>query len=353
MAHSTPTWRAYIGLALLAAWPTLAAGQVTVQPNPAGTPAPAWAEQQVPNPDDPRVQEYAKRQKRRVEIERDLKKLRAEYFRNIRNKDIRQAGISKLTRMEACKDPALYPSLLDIFQGEGADVEGAILDLLAEQKSGEGDTTLAWVGVFGKSKEFRAAATERLKRRIREARAAGAAAGTTDQIKSVVAMGLRRGNRDHELSAAANLADALDLVEAIPMLISAQIGTPQTQVAGSGGGGGEHSLGWILVGTQTAFVSDLTPVVGDSAVAFDPEVSVITEGTYVRVFDAVVVTYRTEVNSALIRLTSRAWGQPTDKLGWDNNKWREWYTGTFLPFQETKAKAEKAKAERAAAERTK
>ncbi len=34
----------------------------------------------------------------------------------------------------------------------------------------------------------------------------------------------------------------------------------------------------IYVATQTAFVSDLTPVVGDSAVGFDPTVSVVTEG---------------------------------------------------------------------------
>jgi len=35
-----------------------------------------------------------------------------------------------------------------------------------------------------------------------------------------------------------------------------------------------------------AFVSDLQPVVGNSAVAFDPTVSVITDGTFLRVIDA-------------------------------------------------------------------
>jgi len=302
-----------------------AAGQATVDARPIGPgpEVPSWVLQQVPNLDDPRVQEYARGQKRRVEIEKQLYKLRADHFRNMRNVEIRQAGLSKL---RTYTDPVIYPSLIKIFEGEGADVRGAIVDMLADQGTDEADTTLTWIGVFGKSKEFRIAAAERLKRRVKDN------GGPTERIKTVVAQGLQPGNTNDELASAANLANTLNLVEAIPMLISAQAGGTVTRTGGSG----EGALAWIMVGTQTAFVSDLTPVVGDSAVAFDPTISVITEGTYLRVIDAVVVTYRTEVHYSLIELSSRAWGQPTDRFGWDGDRWRKWYTEEFVPFWEAK-----------------
>lgn len=276
------------------------------------------------DPSDPRVQAYAKTQKRRVDMEKELYKLRAEYFRNMRNVQIRQVGLNKLAKYT---DPVIYPSLIKIFENEGMDVQGAILDLLADQKSDEGDTTVAWQGVFGKTKEVRAAAADRLKRRLKES---GKVA--SDRIRSVVAQGLRTDNLDEEINAAAKLAAGLGLVEAIPMLINAQVGGGNTTAGIGNGDSSEHSLAQILIGTQTAFVSNLTPVVGDSAVGFDPQVSVITEGTYIRVIDAAVITYRVDVHNALIGLSSAAWGRPTDRLGWDNSEWQKWYTGEFLPF---------------------
>lgn len=339
MANTTVSTRRRWLLLGVAAWMAAsgpASGQATVDARPVGgsPEVPAWVAEMVPDPNDPRVQEYARRQKRRVEIEKELYKLRAQHFRNIRNVEIRQAGLSKL---RTYTDPAIYASLLKIFEREGADVQGAIVDMLADQGHDEADTTLTWVAVFGKSKEFRAAAAERLRRRIREN------GGPTDRIRTVVAQGLQAGNTEEELASAANLADTLNLVEAIPMLITAQLGgAGATGTVTQTGGRGDGALAWILVGTQTAFVSDLTPVVGDSSVAFDPTVSVITEGTYLRVIDAVVVTYRTEVHYSLRRLSSRAWGQPTDRFGWDNGQWKKWYEDEFVPYWAGKTEAEKA-----------
>jgi len=100
--------------------------------------------------------------------------------------------------------------------------------------------------------------------------------------------------------AAAGVINTLGLIEAIPALINAQ-------VVGSGGNGGgnngDTSLAYIMIATQQAFVRDLTPVVGDSAVGFDPDLGVVSDGVYLRVLDASVVTYRTEVHSALVALT--------------------------------------------------
>jgi hypothetical protein len=172
---------------------------------------------------------------------------------------------------------------------------------------------------------------KRLQRRIRED---GVTA--TARIKSVIAEGLRTGTND-ELGAAAQLASGLGLVEAIPMLISAQLGGT---VAGQGGrDNNEHSLAWIEIGTQQAFISGLTPVVGNSAVGFDPQVSVVTDGVVLRVIDAVVITYLYDVHNSLVDLSSKAWGRPTDKLGFDIPAWRKWYTEEFLPDQAKKAEA--------------
>jgi hypothetical protein len=82
--------------------------------------------------------------------------------------------------------------------------------------------------------------------------------------------------------------------------------------------------------------------VGDSAVAFDPTISVITEGTILRVIDAVVVTYRYEVHNALVGLASQGWGRPTDHLGFDNAAWRKWYADEFVPYRKSLAAAEQS-----------
>jgi hypothetical protein len=322
---------AWVLVAGLAASSAMAQPTMNLQP-PGGGQVPKWVAAQIQDPDDPRVKEYAQRQKRRVELEKELFKLRAQYFRNIRNTEIRQIGIHKLREYT---QPVLYESLLKIFKAEGMDVRGAVLDILAEQKNDEADTVLAWAAIFDDSKEFREAAQQRLQKRIKED---GVTA--TARIKSVIAEGLRTGT-DDELGSAAHLAAGLGIVEAIPMLISAQLGG-QTVVGGGSGDNSDHSLAWIEVGTQQAFVSGLTPVVGDSAVAFDPTVSVVTDGVYLRVIDAVVVTYRYEVHNALVDLSSKAWGQRTDRLGWDNPAWRKWYTEQFVPDQAKKAAEAKA-----------
>jgi len=254
----------------------------------------------------------------------------------MRNTEIRQVGIHKLRQYT---DPVTYQSLYNIFEKEKMDVRGAVADLLADQRNDEADTVLTWGAIFDKDKEFRAAVAQRLNRRIAENNGKA-----TPRIQSVIAEGLKGGDND-QLASAAKLAQTLNLVDAIPMLISAQLGG-QGGVVGGGGGGADTSLAWILVGTQTAFVSDLTPVVGDSAVAFDPTVSVITEGTYVRVIDAVVVTYRVDVHNALIGLSSHAWGQPTDQFGWDNPRWRAWYQDEFKPYWAAKLEDERKKADR-------
>jgi hypothetical protein len=322
---------ASIAAALLIA--PLAAAQQTPAPTPGDD---SWTTKLVPTAGSPEAKAYAKAQKSRQQVEKDLKKLKAQYFHGVRNTETRQLGILKLREYT---DPAIFPSLIKLFGDEGTDVQDALLDHFRELKTDEADAAITWVAVFGKDKAFRAHATDTLKERTREA------GEVTNRVKWVVSLGLRDHANDN-VAAAAQLAQALQLYDAIPMLINAQV----TQSAGPtrADDGGEPALAYILVGTQQAYVAGLTPVVGDNAVAFDPRLGVVTNGVVLRVIDAVVITYRTEVNAALIGLSTQGWGgQSTAGLGWDQQAWRVWYNKEFLPYRH------KVEAELAAASSTK
>lgn len=305
-----------VALAGVAAPRALAQGEITQPTSRGGT---RVGVVRVPDPADPRQEAYRAEQRRRVALERELYTIRAQHFGAMRNETIRRAGIEKL---RAFDEPVIFPSLLKIFAREKADVRTAILDHLAALGTDQADATLAWAAVFDRDREHRGAAAERLAARCRET------GGASERVRSVIAEGMRRTDRD-ALAAAAHLADVLNVVQAIPMLITAQLGGGG---AGAGGGsGGESSLAQIVVGTQTAYVSDLQPVVGDSAVGFDPQLAVVTEGVVLRVVSATVVTYQYDVHRSLVALSGRAWGRSTEHLGFDQRAWAKWYEDEFLP----------------------
>ncbi len=280
-----------------------------------------WMSNLVPDPSSPAAKAVATAHLTREQQEKELKKIRAKYFRGVRNTETRQVGILKLREFT---DAAIYPSLISLFQEEDADTQAAVLDHLRDLKTDESDASLAWAAVFGKSKSFRDLASSRTRERVGETKK------VSERIKWVVSLGLR-DRANEQVTAAAQLAQGLKLYEAIPMLINAQV----AQAAGPtrADDGGEPALAYIIVGTQQAYVAGLTPVVGNNAVAFDPRLGVVTNGVVLRVIDAVVITYRTEVNAALIGLSSEGWGQSTASLGWDQFAWRTWYANQFVPHR--------------------
>lgn len=302
--------------------PVAIAGPENGAPPANGSPAPEWMKNLVPPPDSPEAKAHAAAQRTRVQIEKDLKKVRAKYFRSTRNTETRQLGILEIRKHT---DPAVFPLLLSTFEGEGSDAEDAVFDHLRDLKIDEADATLAWASIHGQSPDYRQRATRRLLVRT------GELGEISYRVKSAVALGLRE-QANQPLTAAAQLASTLGLYEAIPMLIQAQVGTS----GGSGGGNtaaGNGALAYIIVGRQEAFIANVTPVVGDSAVAFDPQLAVVTEGVVMRVIDAVVITYRVEVHAALVALSTKGFGgQSTAKLGYDQRAWRTWYANEFVPY---------------------
>jgi hypothetical protein len=291
---------------------------------------------------------------------KELRRIRLKHFGQIYNTEIRQLGIAKLREYN---EPKFYPFLLEIFGHEKKDVQGAVLDLLADQKDERADTTLAYAAIFEKDEWFRQEAAKRLvkrtaeysKEQVEKAKAGvsalqtpaaaksdvpalppGVDSGIPWRVKAVIANGLKQKD-DTVASAAAGLAADLKVFDLIPAMINAQVTGPTGSAAGVGASD-DSALAYILVGQQQAFVSDLQPVVGDSAVAFDPQLSVATSGTVLRVLDAVVITYRTEIHYSLNRLANSGWdGRRTDSLGYDQKAWRDWYTGEFLPFRKSVA----------------
>jgi hypothetical protein len=281
---------------------------------------PEWARSIATNPESPQARAFASQQKARQELDRQLKKLRYEHFRATGKAELREAGLAKLRKFT---DPAAYPLLVDNFVEESVDTRRAVLDMLLEQRAPDADTTLAWVTVFGKSESSRADANERLFAR------AGATGTYPDGAPLVVYQGLKHGTEQQRNSSAV-LASGLKILEAIPWLIDAQ--GPSVQTAGIGNTNGGGVLAYILVGRQVAFVSGLTPVVSDSAVAFDPQVSVATEGSLLKIGDAVVTTVSGPIHDSLIQLTSAVSGRDTTYLGYDTKKWHEWYATELRPL---------------------
>ncbi len=251
------------------------------------------------------------------ETERELKALRHKYLRA--SGEMRQIGLSKLR--EYAGEPDLYPVLLEIFGREDDEVRSAVLDMIMEQDSPEGDITLGWAALHERDPWMREQAMNRLKARVDENH------GKVEQ-GIVYILAHRLLERDPRyLGRAASMADNLSIVQVIPHLIQGQVG----------GGGAprdrQGDKGWILIGRQVGFVSDLTPIVADSAVGFDPTISVVTEGALLRIQDGVVTTYISEVQVPLMRLGSRAIGYDLAdrKFGYDQEKWWSWYYEELVP----------------------
>ncbi len=270
------------------------------------------------DPDSPESRAHAALRKREREIERELRLIQRRHFGSMRNLERREQGLRKL---RAYTEPAALLVMTELFDREADDVRLAILDHFFSLASPEGDAALAWESVHGEGESYRASARGLLARRER----------TPDpdpRVAAVIADALR-GSDDAAAVEAGRLASALRLYQFIPMMATAQVAR-----GGGGGGAGNRTgdLGWIMIGRQTAFIADLVPVVSNSAVGLDPQVAVVSDGVMLRVHEAVVTVYRTELFETLVEMTTDAWGRPTRSLGYDAGKWRAWYDTEFVPF---------------------
>jgi len=215
-------------------------------------------------------------------------------------------------------DPVAARAMLEVFESARPEVRHAVYEHCASIGHPYTDALIAYEAVFGRRAEDRALCAD-----LVVERAAGEGHELAHTPKAVLAAALRSED-ESAIESAAVLIDRLNLAEAIPALITAQVAQPQRSGERSG------PLGTFVSGRQTAYVSDLQPVVADGAVAFDPTISVITEGAVLQVDQAAVTIYRTVVHDALVSLSSRLTGQPTGHLGYDQWRWKDWYETEFL-----------------------
>ncbi|TVQ61321.1 MAG: hypothetical protein EA379_06640 [Phycisphaerales bacterium] len=287
--------------------------------------APEWARSFVPRADDPRLAAYREHRRRLVELERSLNAVRARHLGSMRHEGRRDEGIGlMLDIMREFDDPSSYAVALKVFAREKMDVRSALLDHIAGAATMESDATLAWIACHDADEAMRDAALDLLAVRAD-------ANGVHDSVRLVLDQALRTRSDTVAANAAAAVR-TLGLLEAIPLLIATQVRTQ-----GASGAAEPGALAWILVGTQRTFVSDVTPVVGASSVAFDPTISVLTTGSLLVIGDALVTIYRTEVHESLVAMTSEAWGRSTAHLGYDLDAWRAWHKNEFLPAMATRS----------------
>jgi hypothetical protein len=239
--------------------------------------------------------------------------IRHKYFGPVRVQRIRDEGISQLREFT---DPASFRPLITELAGEQDDVRLALVDHFANQRD-MGQAALAWLAIHDDDAAIRHESSKRLH------------SPATPQVLSVLNSGLR-SREDSVATNAAGVAGNLNVLQAIPLLIFAQaiVNTPE-QPAGD--------LAWIAIETQRAYVAGLQPIVGNASGAFQPIIGTVSDGVVMRVVDAVAISYRTEIHTTLVAMTSNDWGQPTSQLGYNIDDWWRWYNTQYVPFKNEQA----------------
>jgi hypothetical protein len=235
-----------------------------------------------------------------------LRTLARRYFGSRRDKALRQRGLDAL--VDFTDTGALF-AMPFALASEKPDVLKAMFDHLASAGR-VGQAALAWSAIHHADAQIRAEATARI------------ISASEPLVLAVIENGLR-DSRHAVVNAAGAVAGAIGAAQAIPLLIFSQYSEDTFEKKGD--------LAWIAIGTQQSYVQNLIPVAGNGAGAFQPVIGTITEGFVMRVSDAVAVVYRSEVHVSLHRLSTEATGRSTASLGWDLNRWRDWYNETYLP----------------------
>lgn len=220
-----------------------------------------------------------------------------------------------LAQLSQWKDSASWQALWDALKSEKDDARLTFLDHLASQ-GGLGQAMLAKIAIRSDEPAMRHEASRRI---VRPA---------CDEVIAMIELGLR-DDRHLVINQAGLLAGKVDAFAVIPSLIFAQVAADEKKTTGD--------LAWIAIGTQTHYIANVVAVVGDNAGAFQPVIGTIQTGVLMRVQDAMVYTYRSDVHQSLIALTSRDFGESTADYGWDMKRWWTWFNKEYLPFKQAQA----------------
>ena len=244
---------------------------------------------------------------------RQLRRVARAHFGRMRDADRRKAGLEKLAGFT---DTGALFAMPFVLGDEQADVRAAMFRHLSGAGA-TGQAALAWAAIHHEDEAMRSEAAAQIR-------------GPSEPlVLAVIESGLRDTRHD-VVNRAGLLANMIDAVQVIPLLIFSQYSSDPVR--------SEGDLAWIAIGTQQSYVQNLIPVTGNGSGAFQPVIGTVTEGVVLRVVDAVAVVYRTEVHRSLVRLSSAGWGRSTSSLGWDMAAWREWYNTEYLAALDAQAK---------------
>lgn len=248
-----------------------------------------------------------------------IRRIRREHFGAVRSAERRAEGIKKLSEFRSLDAmQVMYEEL----RRENVDVINGMFDHFAT-RGADGLAAFTWIAIHDGSEKLRAAARARIPR---VERPLDRPPSTPKAIANVITSALFSSDTV-AANRAGSLAGGIGAIDLIPSLINAQSAeSERTDQQGD--------LGWIAIQTQKSYVANLIPVVGDNSGAFQPVIGVIGEGSLLRVMDAVVITYRTEVHYALVDMTSAEWGRSTQQFAYDRRAWADWYNHEYRPLLE-------------------
>lgn len=242
-----------------------------------------------------------------IDAASQIREIKRRHFGSVRDQALRDEGIAKL---KAFREPSSITAMYEELRSERDDVVLGMLDHLAGlQESGQ--AALAWMAIMDANPALRHEAAGRI---VRPATAA--ALGVIDAAL--------RSNSHVIANRAGSLAGTIGATPLVPLLMAAQTTESAADAKGD--------LAWIAIQTQRSYVANVVPVAGNNAGAFQPIIGVIGEGALLRIMDAVVISYRTEVHTALVGITSADWGRSTEYLGYDRLAWQRWFNEEYKPF---------------------
>ena len=251
---------------------------------------------------------------RTTDVRSLLERIRRKNLGRMRKSEIRASGIEQLRNL---RDPGFLYAMPEVLAGEGEDVRRAVVEHLAAAGP-SGQAALAWTAIHGTQSPMREACVAALR-------------GPASAETLAVLQAALRGSGHEIIDRAGRIAGVMDAWPAIPHLVATQYSADPVRR--------KSDLAWIAIGTQRSYVQNLIPVTGDGSGAFQPVIGQILEGFVMRVTDAVVVIYRTEVHRSLVGITSRATGVDTSGNGWSFTAWRDWYNRDFLAIATAQATA--------------
>ncbi len=276
------------------------------------------------------------------ELKRALGGVRYRHFDGAKPDGVAQAGVAELERtLKASANPRKYAVALDVFRRSDARARSALLEVMAQDGSDGALGALAFLSCR-EDEAYGERATALLIERAETAR----------KSPSVLWVVQRMLAQPHvpTASRAAGLVDAIDLIDAVPMLIVTQTFSHDDGRSQSLGTAEDIQVKEDAVERELWFGIRLAPPVYET---LEGRSGII---DYERVYTSPRMPrdyskrashqqtdfYRGEVHDALIEVTTRAWGQSTEYLGWDVELWKKWYIEEFQPAMLAKRAVEQA-----------